>query len=205
MPEPCDTGTPFAPFLQMKKRSPREVKELAQHCSARRAEPGFEPEWPSSYLCALNCDRVSPRDKLPAVCAETTCIPGSEGRWEAAARWGRFTPRAGGVLRSLGTVSGNRQNLKAPEGWHGQIWLPGVDSHGNACIPAEADLRPWPWPRALRAPWWTQSLADARPRQQAALRVHRPDLGTAGLAGPGGRARAFPWEHATGAATCSSH
>lgn len=34
--------TLFVPILQMIKLRPKEVKELAQRCTARHAEPGFE-------------------------------------------------------------------------------------------------------------------------------------------------------------------
>lgn len=114
-------GAVFVPTLQMKKLSPREVKELAPCCSAGRAEPGFELERAGSYVCTLNYDSMLPVGKSPGSSCWGPSVPGSEGLWEAT-RWDKFAPTAGRpwFVRKVG---GSRPNSRLQKGGSARFCL----------------------------------------------------------------------------------
>lgn len=62
---PYEMGPLFVRILQVKKPRPREVKKLAQHCTAHNSEPGSELWESVSRVQTLNYDSVLPLGKYP--------------------------------------------------------------------------------------------------------------------------------------------
>lgn len=100
----------FVPILRRKKLRPREVKELAQRCTAGSTEPGSELWGAGSYVHTWSSDNMLPLGK---VCVEHLLIPGSQGLW-----WKVYSANSYPSLGLLGSLGKASESLKPPERWH---------------------------------------------------------------------------------------